>query len=78
MSNGSTFVSLHFWTNNVRQFDPSLTGHGSVRSEENPMGRWSEVDIRADMGFNTFKSAVKRFPFFSLLLPWYDSGIEVG
>ena len=42
------------------------------------MGRWSEVDIRADMGFNTFKSAMKRFPFFSLLLPWYDSGIGVG
>ena len=25
MSNGSTFVSPHCWTNNVRQFDPSLT-----------------------------------------------------
>ena len=25
MSNGPTFVSLHCWTNNVRQFDPSLT-----------------------------------------------------
>ena len=24
MSNGSTFVSPHCWTNNVRQFDPSL------------------------------------------------------
>ena len=23
MSNGSTFVSLHCWANNVRQFDPS-------------------------------------------------------
>ena len=25
MLNGSTFVSPHCWTNNVRQFDPSLT-----------------------------------------------------
>ena len=24
MSNGSTFVRPHCWTNNVRQFDPSL------------------------------------------------------
>ena len=24
MSNASTFVSLHCWTKNVRQFDPSL------------------------------------------------------
>ena len=24
MSNGLTFVSPHCWTNNVRQFDPSL------------------------------------------------------
>ena len=23
--NGSTFVSLHCWTNNVRQFDPRLS-----------------------------------------------------
>ena len=27
MSNGSTFVGLHCWTNNVRQFDPSLTSN---------------------------------------------------
>ena len=27
MSNGSTFVSPHCWTNNVRQFDPSLIKH---------------------------------------------------
>ena len=25
MSNGSTFVGLHCWTNNVLQVDPSLT-----------------------------------------------------
>ena len=24
MSNGSTFLSSHCWTNNVRQFDPTL------------------------------------------------------
>ena len=28
MSNDSTFVSLHCWTNNVRQFDPSLILRG--------------------------------------------------
>ena len=34
MSNGSIFVSLHCWTNNVHQFDPSLR-HALTKFDQN-------------------------------------------
>ena len=33
MSNGSTFVHLHCWTNNVRQFAPALGAQNYCRSK---------------------------------------------
>ena len=44
MSNGSTFVSPHCWTNNVRQFDPSLTHTKDARTRK--LGNPSVLIVR--------------------------------
>ena len=49
MSNGSTFVSPHCWTNNVRQFDPSLSN--AIKETKPKVRRVFTLCHRATLGF---------------------------